>query len=495
MTTTVIGEAKEDLSVRLKNGSKFIPHALLGALLMFTLDHLGWLDGLERATIEMAAATSSIMPRVSVRQPQESAARYEDTAPRTLLIDEAAFQNEFRERTPLDRERLGATIEAVVARKPAILAIDIDLSPLAGTSDAERAAQERLDELLIRTSASTPVILVTPFATALPERARVNAQWMRKLCTSGAKLSFAHSYVARNQGVVTKIHPAFPSLGNAVYAQWTRRDTVDKGACAALSGSGGNDGYPAFLDAMFVHSLTAPLRERSALVPLNVNFFEEGLSGRLSYLLSDHPVSAPMPDDLAGHVVFLGTDIRTMDSLVTASGPQPGVLVHAATFFSRVHPIHALPQWLLFLIETLAGLMLLRAFTWLWQRYHADLDLPPSNRSLLRQAGAILLASRWSAAVIALTVLVSLFSIALSGFLLAQATWFNFAPIAIAAAVKAKDSAAETGRRALEDKLAELEHRHTRRVRSRVRRGLAVLLKHPWVAVLAVIALVLAIVH
>ncbi|HZP88382.1 MAG TPA: CHASE2 domain-containing protein [Burkholderiales bacterium] len=479
----------------MRNWSKQLPPALLMALLMFTLDHLGWLDWLERATIEISAAMSSVMPRMSMRGPRESANAYEDSAPRSVLIDEGSFQGAFAERTPLNRRRLVEVIETVLASGPRILAIDIDLSPVAAATAGEAAGQEALDALLIRASAGTTIVLVTPFPTSLPDRARLNAQWMRKLCTQSQRLSFAYSHVARNQGIVTKIHPRFPSLGNVAFAHSAAGSAADphKGACADLIAHADKGSYPPYLDTMFIDVVTAPLRQRDALVPMNINYFEEDLSGRLSF-----PVSRFAHSDLGhalkGHIVFLGTDIRTLDSLVTASGAQPGVLIHAATYFTRVHPITALPAWLLFVIESALGLALMVAFTSLWRRYEQDMALPTSNQSLARQARAIVLASRWSAAVIAITVLVILFTATLSGFLLAQATWFNFAPIAIATAIKARESAAEA-EQWMKENSAGIQHKPPSRARSAMKRFLRGVLNHPWLTILAVLAALVVVLH
>jgi fumarate reductase subunit C len=458
----ILWEKQPTFSDRIRNWGKYVPDALLASLIMLIFGELGYLDWLERTTIELAAATSLAMPRINLRSAAESTAAYEDSVPRIVVITEEEFQHQFYERSPLNRARLVEILRGIGSASPMLLAIDIDLSPIAGASKPEVDAQRNLDQLLLTIAEKTRLVLVTPYPSSLDERIRENAAWMSKLCAH-SNIDFAYPYIARNEGVVTKINPTFPSLGNVAYAL-SRRPSAASSTANQTAGGGksgeicallqrGEAAAPIFLDSLFAENVTRPLKNDKALVPLNVNYFEEGLAERFRFDAASPPEPA-----LFGQAVFLGGEWNRADRFVTASGSFPGVMVHSATFFTRERPVRNLPRSLLFLIETLLGVVLLRAFTSLWEKYFSRLEAPAGTSNWRIQLAAWLRALPWAAAVLLITVLVILGSVAASGFLLAQATWFNFAPIALAAALKARETGGEVEVRKLKERIRKLEH-------------------------------------
>jgi len=103
----------------------------------------------------------------------------------------------------------------------------------------------------------------------------------------------------------------------------------------------------------------------------------------------------------------------------------------------------------------------------------------------------------WAAAVLLITVLVILGSVAASGFLLAQATWFNFAPIALAAALKARETGGEVEVRKLKERIRKLEHAPRLRARwtGLVNWLVSKVFAYRWLMFFAAVALVVVIVR
>jgi hypothetical protein len=248
---------------------------------------------------------------------------------------------------------------------------------------------------------------------------------------------------------------------------------------------------PAFLDGLFTDTVTRPLRKKNALAPMNVNYFEEGLAERFSY-----PATQLIGQALEGHVVFLGGAWSLSDQFLTASGSVPGVLVHSAAYFTRENPVSAVPHGVLLVVETLIAMALLRVFSSLWEIYFDKLETVGVDTGWRMQLAALVRAAPWAAAVFAITALVVLGSILGSGLLLAQATWLNFGPIAIGAALKARQTGGEVEIKRLRNRIRELEQtpallRGSMGVAPRlVRRIIA----HRWLVFFLVVSLILVVI-
>lgn len=326
----------------------------------------------------------------------------------------------------------------------------------------EAAAQRSLEDVLIAAARRLPVVLVTPQPSTLPARSAQDQAWMARLCAAPG-IRFAYPYIARNQGVVLRMHPHFPSLGVVAHAL-THGGAADD-LCRMVRDAGA--GQPAaFLDPLFIGPLLAPLKDARAQVPLNLNYYEKGLAGGFTY-----PSQAVPDGALAGRVVFFGGDYDGRDRMLTAAGNWSGVQLHSGMYYALANPVHAAPHGVLLIVEALAGWLMLMAFGHLWER-HFNLAEAAARRPL---GGYILGMLRSMVPVGGLVLLVGVIFMAVvlaSGFLLAQATWFNFGPLVIAAVLKARMTGTQEslkrqyggavrGRAAHEESIAGETVRHT----------------------------------
>ena len=138
-------------------------------------------------------------------RPQAAAVR-----PSVLLVDDEAFEDRFKERSPLDRSELARLLEGIREQAPKLLVIDLDLSPGPAPTDDEERAQAALDEVL-KAYAPDQLLLATPLPARSYELAQRRLRWMHGLC--GAGVRFAHTTLLHSGSHVLRYDPTLPSLG------------------------------------------------------------------------------------------------------------------------------------------------------------------------------------------------------------------------------------------------------------------------------------------
>lgn len=427
-----------------KLAGKHLGPALVAALAMWMLGRVGWLDGLERAMVELAAIVAPASGRAAPTGAQAAA------RPAILAVDDRAFERDFRERTPLDRRTLLGLLEPVLAASPRVIAIDLDLSPILDANEAERAAQAALDARIAAAAATTPIVLAVPAPSDNAARTEAAARWMRALCAAPG-IHFAYPEVVQNGGVVTKWAATLPALGQVAFAvasgdDGAMRTTVLPPPCDVVRAG---DGPLPFLDPLIRPGMIDAALADLRLQPLDVRFLgtAEATPRALAGLAPEAAAS------LRGRSVFLGGTWGVQDRFATAAARVPGVVVHAAVFHSAGDPIRALPEWLLVVIATLAGTVVLIVFERPWTRYFEELQRLGEKPPL----GARIRAERWTLVVLLMLVAGLVLSVLASGFLLAQATWFNFAPVIVALALRSAQSAARAELAVVRRRLRALE--------------------------------------
>jgi hypothetical protein len=253
-------------------------------------------------------------------------------------IDQVDFDTRFGERRPLDRCVLAQDIAHLLSGHPAVLAIDLDLSPVAPIPGAPKPSrkyeldcQKKLDDLLDRSKATTGshtsrtcIISVLPTGTSWATRRESMAKWLAKRHDS---MLFADSRIAFPMRLA--INYEFNPLGLAELAQaWDSRLAqarelgVPAPACAppiAESNGAEDEGG---------HAERHPISYRAFREQVYVTAASAALTA-----------SAPA----SNAVVFYGNQSGTSDEATTPIGMKHGVDVHAAKFVTLTYPFRHTP--------------------------------------------------------------------------------------------------------------------------------------------------------
>jgi CHASE2 domain-containing sensor protein len=323
--------------------------ALFVASVVLLLEHqrlLGWLD----SAMLRISSSASVEPETARTGPEA------DAVPHVVTISNAMFEGAFRERSPLDRNVLAQMIEAVAARSPAVLAIDIDLSPgWPGEPDAQ--AQTRLDAVLDRIAAAgrTRLVLATPLPSQSEGLIAARHAWMQARCA--ARIGFGHIDLYRTQRVVLRFDPDSDLLGIVA------RSADDRGLCETVALGAERS---VFLSKAFDRAQVESIDAFAHQSPLNADYFAALDRARTVLSSVDDLKALPV---LAGRTVFLGGEYEGRDRFLTAFGEQPGVVVHAAIQYSAAHPVVA-KHGLAFALDVLLGTLCGYIFQWSWRLHN-----------------------------------------------------------------------------------------------------------------------------
>lgn len=290
---------------------------------------LGWLDAamLRLAGAEVAAVVRSTAPR---------------GMPEILLIDEAMYERDFDQRSPLDRAKLARLLQALLsdpAQTPKVLVIDVDLS-----DNGQDAAQTKLDAMLThKVRSGLHLVLATPPSMNSPGAVTRKRAWMRSMrdqtCARDAtssgplgSLTFASALVTTHSEAVLQYSRDELTLGTAA-----------SGLVRAPGVCGQSD---AVLDDLLGRN-RGDLRPIEVLKPFNAHFFGAVASQTHRLRSIDAPLgpsaAAKPAVSLADKVVFLGGSYDPRDRfrvpLALDGKEMDGVELHAATFYSALHPV------------------------------------------------------------------------------------------------------------------------------------------------------------
>lgn len=315
---------------------------------------MGWLDSL---ALRVALAAQVQQPPRAAAVPADAAALA--TVPIVATITRSLYEEAFNETSPLQRNGLADIVARLDALQPTGLVIDLDLAPTASDGPSE------LDALLLRITAQgrARVVLATP-GPAVTEAARLRRYaWMQRLCQGG--IEFAYPDVLSSQGVVLRFDRGYPSLGVAA-ARTAPAPTAAIAAPCALVAAGPDRAV--FLDAAYA-ALTAPTRlETARLAPINGAFWAYAHP----YQLSIRDLAAPLDrPDVKGRMVFLGGQYDEADLFRTPFGEESGVFLHAAIFYSQLHPVGLVSHAKAVLIDLCIGVGIGWLFSATWSGFRA----------------------------------------------------------------------------------------------------------------------------
>ncbi|NBB12272.1 CHASE2 domain-containing protein [Pseudomonas sp. SLFW] len=319
-----------------------LPAALVVAALVGVFHHdLHWLDaidgyaffGIGNLTAKDAALELGNTPTVAV-----------------VLIDQKSHEDYYRERNPLNRCELKKDLEAIYALGPALLVVDLDLSPalpLAGAAGIEdRRCEESLKQLFMQ-QRPTRTVLMEPFELLDVEGQANTDRWREDLA---GFVSFADPTLKVSYGLVTRQACTPQSMAATAFERYTDPSTrphncLEEGEHASLIINPGQ--YGTGLRAIPLGQM--PSRQIDSRRNARTHF--EPL-----YRLP---------------VVFFGSGFGEDDTYSTPLGTMYGVEVHAASFMSLLQPTTPFKSFLGFVLDLFLGLLMGGLIEWSWHRYFA----------------------------------------------------------------------------------------------------------------------------
>lgn len=365
----------------------YLHHVLMAAviasctLLVEKYVGLDWLDA-----ISLRAATAINLGNQGVAQESSLNQSPIANAPITILIDDAIYENYFDQSSPLNRGKLVSLIEPVLAKKPTLLAIDLDLAPGANDRKGDSTGQLALDHLLDGAARGgcasfqgqgvthgCQIVLAMPLPVVSESLQKLQFDWVRARCAAG--IQFAETKLISHQGTVIRHFTTAPSLGN-VSAWWLAGRHGANGEVAGHGVANHNnhdvicqlatksfDATEFFGEMNHASDLSADTKTS----PLNMEYFAKaGDAMKPAKLGPNSVVEIPAVSD---KVVFLGGGYGKDDKFVTAAGERDGVAIHAATFFSGIHGVDAPSHFVAWMVDVLFGLMLGIFFESIWRQY------------------------------------------------------------------------------------------------------------------------------
>ncbi len=327
-------------------------HALLAlviASIIFLLESVGWLNWLDSLSLRLVSQVNG--PALVAQAATGDAG----DDPLVVSIPPAMYEEEFGQRSPLARDRLAVHLAAVLAQRPDVLVLDLDLSPVAG----DEAAQAQLDAVLrdgvargVRIVIATPLPVET---TALYERKHA---WLAGLCRDG--VAFGYPWVPLSQGVVLRYvrHPG--TLVDLAH----RRDAQPSDPCAlALAGPA----QAVFLSSAFPVEQQARLHRAGTQLPLPLDAL-----ARIDAVQTDlASVLVPGTAPLAGKVVYLGGSFDAYDHFPTVLGEVSGLVLHATAHVAVDRPTSPVSHGLAFVVDLVLGVLAGFLFRRTWGGYAA----------------------------------------------------------------------------------------------------------------------------
>jgi CHASE2 domain-containing sensor protein len=402
--------------------------ALILALGISVLDSYGWLNQIENDSLRIVAAMQEYLPTTSVMAKSGS---LED--PVVVAISPQLYEGLFTQTSPLNRDRLLELLEPIINEKPALVVIDLDLSPGVG-------GNSRLDELLrYSNQQSERLLLAAPFPVTYLPLIEAKYEWMWSMCNPPKATPIRFAYpglpIAKGmnlryfQGRHTLAEESCRLLHGENCSHSTSRPAAlsDDSPCALVS-KGRNSAT--FLDSIAnekapEHSQSGHYRSQVHIDPTILRTTAANI-----VLLEALPLNLPR---LTNRIVFVGGAYDPADRFLTVAGYQPGVVIHAAAYKTMLAGTKEIPHSYGLLADIIFGILAGIGFHSSWERY---------NRSSLRfqmQRSSVscwLVARGWlllNFVLLAGTVILLFW---LSAFLMEKHMWGNPGPVVIGVFIK-----------------------------------------------------------
>jgi hypothetical protein len=307
-------------------------------------------------------------------------------------IDDERYKHYYLERRPLNRCLLAKDLELIYKKAPSLVAIDLDLSPMAEPQSEEERnlyewgntlrCQEELNTLIKKNQQTTTTILIRPLKT---ESSEINQwdkklrQWIADISDPAEKVSSEKNYdqidgsLAENVkskihiadpelpsefGITLKFFDQFDTLANTAGRLWCKEtdQNIFEAQCRSLEEK---PKEPAGTDNLKLINFQA------------INSITEHSKGIIQN--SEILIKNQVIDE--GKIIFFGARFKhnNEDLFLTAKGKQYGVDLHAAAFLTLFNTVidheSKMNNFLKFGIDIFMGLSFGLVISYFWKKY------------------------------------------------------------------------------------------------------------------------------
>lgn len=383
------------------------------AALLVICEHFGLFGWLDSTFLRVAAAIK-----------QDNAGPQDNRIPQTLRIvkiDNTFFENEFWQKSPLDRSILQNTVNNIAITRPKTIVIDLDLSPGKESKD-EAAAQTKFDEYLVQLIQNNKinVVLSTPFPVVSEELIKAKHSWMKRMCDGG--VVFAMSAIDVEQSVAIKYNNQLPSLGNLTAS--IEKNGMTNPLCDLVKQGIEQSG---FLTKEMPFDFGYESKEKR---PLSMATFANR-NHLVTALKSQYDT---IKEQKSGETIFIGSGYNPNDEFLTPLGKASGVEIHAATYYSNIHKTENIGHVYAIILDIILGFICGNLFHNSWKIYFTAYNrfLGDNNESLTSYVKTkIILAINITLPILIMTGLI--FS---CSWLLYKQMWINPSPMVIGVLIK-----------------------------------------------------------
>lgn len=387
----------------------FLVALVIGSIIVLLEAH-GYLNWLESTTLRV----------VTTLQSESQTSKNSDV--RSFLIGDTYYEHEFKQATPLDRRELTRVIASILEKKPSVLAIDLDLSPLPGELNNE--AQKNLESVLAQADVrdqKIPVVVIAPFPVLSEALLDEKYEWMSRMCRLG--VHFAYPNLVVSMGFVMRYQPAIPTLGIVARRVISNEPSEPNNELCSHIANGME--HAAFLSKLFPFREALDATRFASQRPINQKYLASESSKGIEIDKLDDISAIP---SLSRQAVFLGAEYNEPDHFQTAFGLRAGTDIHAAVYYSEGKPTTPLEHWLALIIDIAFGILAGYLFTWLWERANSAASKRVTNPTSMRYW---LLARGWQFAACATLLAWLAILFWMSSLLLANNHWGNPGPLII----------------------------------------------------------------
>jgi CHASE2 domain-containing sensor protein len=308
-------------------------------------------------------------------------------------IDQDTYEGTFHDRSPLDRCAMANQLQSIYAAHPALVVIDIDISPsIAGSSMTDDPLQDvKCESQLYETIqnqkqfdrngkslANTVTVILKPFPVSDNNATKNKIAWCKKMIENG--VAFGDGFMPIRLGITQRYTDHALSIAYvAKRAGSSRSEVVPKGTMMNCDAN--------WNEVEFEHK-----RE-----PINFLAFSKQSE---SLTWKDWKEKGA---DIAGKVVFYGANYGEDDRYLTPIDKLYGVNLHAAAFISIDNEIKSKKVWGI-VIDAIIGLAFSALVYIFWHLYlkAKSNKRKPIGRELaflfLVALAALLLPFMWAAA-------------------------------------------------------------------------------------------------
>ena len=374
-----------------------LPPVFVAALFAILDSHVGWLDAINGHAFVAIGNLAGI--------PQESGAAKARAL--VVVIDQAAAESRYLDRSPLDRCQLLADLgavysamdrrnqqrDAVRAKSPTssaqrldLLVVDLDLSPAPwlATDEGKKTAEAQCERDLHRMIAQAHsqwrirTVLMNPFESVDTGVMASKATWKKDM--EGSAVTFGRAVLPVEYGLVIKQYCAPDAMAVTAYDLWTQRKRANNEAHET------NECIETSRDATRNHKGASqhidPRRYLSGVVPVAASA-QPGFSGQLDRALGTDPSANTAADGADFQAVFFGAAYGEGDTFVTPLGELYGVEIHAASFLSFLDPLSADNLLAELLADIVFGFVFGFVIAFFWEQYFRLRLSDDSDRRLI----------------------------------------------------------------------------------------------------------------